>query len=157
MVSCLLHGVNVFDKAAPPPPPQAANGTDFKGQTYVSTDATQYPPSSRVYLNAHGVRINVVQAGAVGVFDAMVRWQKALLETSATILCAAPPKTHPSRPSFPSQTTIVQLTAALGLLAVASLIVDFIMLNLCATRALMRQYKMRLTGDTTALPRVRHR
>ena len=31
------------------------------------------------------------------------------------------------------------------------------MLRLCATRALLRQYKTRLTGDTTTLPRVRGR
>ena len=51
---------------------QAATGTEFKGQTYTSADSA-YPPNNRVYLNVHGVRINVVQAGAVGVFDALVR------------------------------------------------------------------------------------
>lgn len=49
---------------------------------------------------------------------------------------------------------LIQLTTAVGLLAVAGLIVDFIMLNLCATRALYRQYKERLTGDLNELPAV---
>ena len=44
---------------------QAATGTEFKGQTYTSADSA-YPPNNRVYLNVHGVRINVVQAGAEG-------------------------------------------------------------------------------------------
>lgn len=60
-----------------------------------------------------------------------------------------------SLPLSALQTTLIQLTTALGLLAVASVIVDYVMLNLCATRSLLRQYKSRLTGDTSELPPVR--
>ena len=40
-------------------------------QTYITSDSS-YPPQNRTYIDSHGVRLNIVQSGAIGVFDVMV-------------------------------------------------------------------------------------
>lgn len=44
-------------------------------------------------------------------------------------------------------TMLINLCVSVGLLAAATFIVDTIALYLCPTRALVRQYKTRVTGD----------
>ncbi len=49
------------------------------------------------------------------------------------------------------QTLLIQLTVSLGLLAVASLVVDFLALSVCPARAVVAQYKTRTTGRFSTL------
>lgn len=127
--------------------------------------------TTRELWNRHGIRIIVTTSGKVGYVRGERQVRRAKSEkrkgegaktplTSLTLRARRGGAWHhsafgayplPPSPQFNLQNALISLSVSFSLVAIATYVMEFAMLNCCPLKSLYRQYKERATVDMTGL------